>query len=50
MNGKKAKRIRREILGDQSPRQRKYVIGAVTGQLRRRDLGGAVRMAKKRAQ
>lgn len=47
MNQRTAKRIRREIYGDQSPRARQYVRGTVTGQIRRRDLGGAVRRAKR---
>jgi hypothetical protein len=46
MRAKKAKALRRAIYGDQSPRVRRYVRGAVTGQIRRRDLGGAYRMAK----
>jgi hypothetical protein len=46
MRAKKAKALRREIMGDQSPRLRRYVRGAVTGQIRRRDPGGAFRRAK----
>jgi hypothetical protein len=49
VRAKKVKAIRRAIYGDQNPRTRRYVRGAATGQIRRRDLGGAVRCAKKAA-
>jgi hypothetical protein len=49
VRGKKAKALRRAIFGDQSQRVRHYVRGGMTGQIRRRDLGGAYRMAKRRA-
>jgi hypothetical protein len=53
MRAKKAKALRRAIYGDQSrsgagQRIRRYVRGPVTGQIRRRDLGSAYRMAKRR--
>ena len=49
MRAKKAKALRRAIYGDHSHRARAYVRGAATGQIRRRDLGGAYRMAKRQA-
>jgi hypothetical protein len=49
MRAKKAKAIRRAVFGDQSPRVRQYVVGRVSGTIRRRDLGGAYRMAKRQA-